>query len=84
MTRQLSASGSLGVLAVAFGPGWLAAEGKDGTAYLWSLSDWQQLDTLPGPPGDKDLHALAISGTSVATAYNSGTVYLWTVTSKTS
>jgi serine/threonine protein kinase/WD40 repeat protein len=84
MTRKLLASGSLGVLAVAFGPGWLAADGKDGTAYLWSLSDWRQVDSLPGPSGAKDYRALAISGTSVATAYDDGTAYLWTVTSKAS
>jgi WD40 repeat protein len=84
MTRQLPASGSQDVAAVAFGPGWLAAEGKDGTAYLWSLSTWQQVAAMPGPSGAKEYHSLAVSGASVATAYDSGVAYLWTVTSKTS
>jgi WD40 repeat protein len=84
MTRKLPAPGSQDVLAVAFGPGWLAAEGKDGIAYLWSVSTWQQVGTLPGPSGAKEYHSLAISGTSIATAYDSGTAYLWNVNNKTS
>ena len=80
IVKILKNPGSMGVDAVAFGPGGILAAGDvNGTTYLWNVAASRVTARLPSPGGGRVHGIVFISDKIVAIGAGSGTVYLWSL-----